>query len=164
MQTATTNSFTTTIRNLPKKCSLRVCLAKSATRFPNATRKRVHKGVEWVLQQLRSGTMDAFRVNVPTHGPDKYVVHNYQALHDKDGNYAGVNEYILDFKPIIDWYLAQTGQKRLAMSMPFPALPSKTTTAMMWMLVQARRLKHKHCAEMLFISKSKTYIKRDLIL
>lgn len=58
-----------------------------------------------------SGTMDAFRVNVPTHGPDKYVVHNYQALHDKDGNYAGVNEYILDFKPIIDWYLAQTGQK-----------------------------------------------------
>ncbi|SFE12669.1 NAD(P)H-dependent oxidoreductase [Trichococcus pasteurii] len=73
--------------------------------------ERVHKGVEWVLQQLRSGTMDAFRVNVPTHGPDKYVVHNYQALHDKDGNYAGVNEYILDFKPIIDWYLAQTGQK-----------------------------------------------------
>ena len=68
------------------------------------------KGVEWVVQQLRSGKTDCVRVNVPTHGPDKYVVHNYQAIHDNDGNYAGINEYILDFKPIIDWYLKQTGQ------------------------------------------------------
>ncbi|MFW7419267.1 NAD(P)H-dependent oxidoreductase [Vagococcus fluvialis] len=68
------------------------------------------KGVEWVVQQLRSGETDCVRVNVPTHGPDKYVVHNYQAIHDNDGNYAGINEYILDFKPIIDWYLKQTGQ------------------------------------------------------
>ena len=68
------------------------------------------KGDEWVVQQLRSGETDCVRVNVPTHGPDKYVVHNYQAIHDNDGNYAGINEYILDFKPIIDWYLKQTGQ------------------------------------------------------
>lgn len=66
--------------------------------------------VSWVIQQLRSGATDAVRVNVPTHGPDKYVVHNYQAMHDKEGNYVGINEYILDFKPIIDWYLKQTGQ------------------------------------------------------
>lgn len=69
------------------------------------------KGVEWVIQELRSGATDAVRVNVPTHGPDKFVVHNYQAIHDSEGNYAGINEYILDFKPIIDWYLAQTGMK-----------------------------------------------------
>lgn len=73
--------------------------------------EKVHKNVGYVIQQLRSGAMDAFRVNVPTHGPDKYVVHNYQAMHDKEGNYVGINEYILDFKPIIDWYLKQTGQK-----------------------------------------------------
>lgn len=72
--------------------------------------EKVHKNVGYVIQQLRSGAMDAFRVNVPTHGPDKYVVHNYQAMHDKDGNFAGINEFILDFKPIIDWYLKQTGQ------------------------------------------------------
>lgn len=70
----------------------------------------VYKNVGYVIQQLRSGAMDAFRVNVPTHGPDKYVVHNYQAMHDEEGNYVGINEYILDFKPIIDWYLKQTGQ------------------------------------------------------
>ncbi|API90695.1 MULTISPECIES: NAD(P)H-dependent oxidoreductase [Virgibacillus] len=69
------------------------------------------KNVEWVIQQLRSGATDAVRVHVPTHGPDKYVVHNYQAMHDEAGNYVGINEYILDFKPIIDWYLKQTGQK-----------------------------------------------------
>lgn len=73
--------------------------------------EKAYKNVGWVLQQLRSGATDAVRVHVPTHGPDKYVVHNYQAMHDENGNYAGVNEYILDFKPIIDWYLKQTGQE-----------------------------------------------------
>lgn len=72
--------------------------------------EQAFKGVEWVIQQLRSGEQDAVRVNVPTHGADKYVVHNYQAMHDKDGNYMGINEYILDLKPVIDWYLEQTGQ------------------------------------------------------
>lgn len=69
-----------------------------------------HKSVEWVIQQLRSGEMDVFRVPVPTHGPDKFVVHNYQAMHDETGKYVGINEYILDFKPIVDWYLNKTGQ------------------------------------------------------
>lgn len=67
--------------------------------------------VEWVLQQLRAGKMETFRINVPTHGPDKYVVHNYTALKDEAGNYAGVNEHVLDIQPIIDWYLKQTNQE-----------------------------------------------------
>ncbi|MFL4114117.1 hypothetical protein, partial [Pseudomonas aeruginosa] len=33
------------------------------------------------------------------------------AMHDENGEYAGINEYILDFKPIIEWYLQQTGQQ-----------------------------------------------------
>ncbi|MGY3766674.1 NAD(P)H-dependent oxidoreductase [Vagococcus vulneris] len=69
------------------------------------------KNVEWVIQQLRSGAQDCVRVHVPTHGPDKYVVHNYQAMHDENGNYVGINEFILDFKPIVDWYLKKTGQQ-----------------------------------------------------
>ena len=76
----------------------------------NCHPEKALKNVEWVIQQLRSGAQDAVRVHVPTHGPDKYVVHNYQAMHDEEGNYAGINEFILDFKPIIDWYLKQTGQ------------------------------------------------------
>lgn len=68
------------------------------------------KGVEWVIQQLRSGATDCVRVNVPTHGADKFVVHNYQAIYDDNGKYAGINEYILDFIPIVEWYLKQTGQ------------------------------------------------------
>lgn len=68
------------------------------------------KGVNWVVQQLRSGAQDCVRVHVPTHGADKFVVHNYQAIYDGKGKYAGINEYILDFKPIVDWYLEQTGQ------------------------------------------------------
>src|SRR5699024_1373466 len=70
-----------------------------------------HKNVEWVIQQLRSGQMDTFRINVPTHGPDKFVVHSYKGIKDKEGKYIGVNEYVQDIQPIIDWYLEQTGQE-----------------------------------------------------
>lgn len=70
-----------------------------------------HKSVQWVIQQLRSGASDVIHVHVPTHGPDKFVVHNYQAIRDYEGNYAGINEYIHDLKPTIDWYLKQTGQE-----------------------------------------------------
>src|SRR5690625_3709176 len=70
-----------------------------------------YKNVEWVIQQLRSGQMDTFRINVPTHGPDKFVVHNYKGIKDKEGNYVGINEYVQDLQPIIDWYLEQTGQE-----------------------------------------------------
>lgn len=70
-----------------------------------------HKNVKWVISQLRPGKQDVVRVHVPTHGPDKFIVHNYQAIRDYDGNYMGINEYIHDLKPIIDWYLQQTGQE-----------------------------------------------------
>jgi len=73
--------------------------------------ERTYSGVAWVIQQLRSGKQDQVKVHVPTHGPDKFVVHTYQAMHDADGHYAGINEYIQDIKPIVDWYLQQTGQQ-----------------------------------------------------
>lgn len=69
------------------------------------------KHVEWVIQQLRAGKQDVIRMHVPKHGDQQFVVHNYQALHAADGQYMGINEYILDFKPIVDWYLAQTNQQ-----------------------------------------------------
>ena len=75
-------------------------------------------GVVGFLGLLRSGQIDVFRTHVPTHGPDKYVVHNYQAMYDKNGKYAGINEYILDFKPIVDWYLKQTGQSLVKNGVP----------------------------------------------
>lgn len=77
----------------------------------NCHPENAYKNVEWVIQQLRSGKQDIVTINVPTHGPDKYVVHNYAAMKDTDGNYAGINEYILDIQPIIDWYLEQTNQE-----------------------------------------------------
>ena len=80
--------------------------------------EKVYKSVSWLVGLLRSGQIDVFRTHVPTHGPDKYVVHNYQAMYDKNGKYAGINEYILDFKPIVDWYLKQTGQSLVKNGVP----------------------------------------------
>lgn len=77
----------------------------------NCHPERTYTGVAWVIQQLRTGKQDRVTVQVPTHGPDKFVVHNYQAIRDKDGNYLGINEYVQDIQPIIDWYLKQTGQE-----------------------------------------------------
>src|SRR5690554_4383612 len=77
----------------------------------NCHPERTYTGVSWVIQQLRTGKQDRVTVQVPTHGPDKFVVHNYQAMRDEDGNYVGINEYIQDIQPIIDWYLKQTGQE-----------------------------------------------------
>src|SRR5690625_727855 len=73
--------------------------------------ERTYSSVSWVIQQLRKGDEDVVRVNVPTHGPDKYVVHSYQSMHDEDGKFVGINEYVQDIKPIIDWYLEKTGQQ-----------------------------------------------------
>ena len=39
-------------------------------------------------------------------------------MYDKNGKYAGINEYILDFKPIVDWYLKQTGQSLVKNGVP----------------------------------------------
>lgn len=72
---------------------------------------RTYKHVQAVIAALRSGQTERVQMPVPTHGPDKYVVHNYAAMHDDEGHYAGVNEYILDIKPIIDFYLKKTGQQ-----------------------------------------------------
>lgn len=77
----------------------------------NCHPERTYTGVAWVIQQLRTGKQDRVTVHVPTHGPDKFVVHNYQAMHDEEGNYVGINEYVQDIKPMIDWYLKQTGQE-----------------------------------------------------
>ncbi|RKQ30878.1 NAD(P)H-dependent oxidoreductase [Oceanobacillus halophilus] len=77
----------------------------------NCHPERAFSSVAWVIQQLRNGKEDVVRTHVPTHGPDKFVVHSYQAVRDEDGNYVGINEYVKDIKPIIDWYLEQTGQQ-----------------------------------------------------
>ncbi|WP_273478162.1 NAD(P)H-dependent oxidoreductase [Ignavigranum ruoffiae] len=70
-----------------------------------------HKNVKWVIQQLRSGQRDMVRVHIPTHGPQKFVVHTYAAIKDPDGKYLGINEYVQDIQPLIDWYLTETQQK-----------------------------------------------------
>ncbi len=72
---------------------------------------RARENVKKVVHLLRSGKTDCFRMPVPTHGPDKYVVHSYQRITDKDGNYRGINEYVMDLMPTINWYLKQTGQE-----------------------------------------------------
>ena len=73
--------------------------------------EKAFKGVEWVIQQLRSGKQKSICVHVPIGDSTKFVIHNYQAMYDEAGEYTGINEMILDLNPIVDWYLKQTGQE-----------------------------------------------------
>ncbi|KRM57314.1 hypothetical protein C5L31_000677 [Secundilactobacillus malefermentans] len=72
---------------------------------------RAVKHVAQVINGLRTGEKASFQMPVPGNGPDRYIIHNYIGMHDKDGDYAGVNEQVLDIMPEIKWYLAKTGQK-----------------------------------------------------
>ncbi len=72
---------------------------------------RAVEHVKEVINLLRTGKTDMVKMRVPGTGPDKFIMHYYKAMHDKDGDYAGVNEFVLDLMPTIKWFLAKTGQK-----------------------------------------------------
>lgn len=83
--------------------------------------KQITKMVEVMVGQLRRGEKEVVRIGHPAADGEKYLTHNYQRLKDKDGNYLGINEYVADLKPIVDYYLEQTGQKLV----PDKAAPKK---------------------------------------
>lgn len=64
-----------------------------------------------VIKELRTGETDTYRINAPNEDPNKFVVHNYKAMKDDKGHFAGVHEYVEDIAPLVRWYLEQTGQE-----------------------------------------------------
>lgn len=64
-----------------------------------------------IIQQLRAGETDVVRIGHAAADGEQFLVHNYQRMQDQDENYLGVNEYVTDLKPIIEWYLKHTKQK-----------------------------------------------------
>ncbi|MQS96553.1 NAD(P)H-dependent oxidoreductase [Companilactobacillus halodurans] len=76
--------------------------------------KRVIKHVKQVINELRTGKSDLVSMPVPGDEEKSHVMHYYKAMHDEDNNYKGVNEWAVDLKPIVDYYLQATGQKLVA--------------------------------------------------
>lgn len=77
--------------------------------------RNVHDHVKQVIHMLRTGKTDMFQLAEPVDKKNvKWVVNNYQAIHDESGLYRGVNEIVIDFWPIVKKYLAMTGQKLVA--------------------------------------------------
>lgn len=76
------------------------------------------KNVEWVVGTLRNGNQEYVRTIVPGTPPEIINTHNYQAMYYPDGSYAGINEIIFNFKPWLDWYLNETGQRLVGGSAP----------------------------------------------
>lgn len=74
----------------------------------------VHNYVAWVVHSLRNRTQEVVPVVMPTSNDDEYVVHYYRGMYDENGEYQGINQYVLDIKPIIDFYLEKTNQSLVA--------------------------------------------------
>lgn len=70
--------------------------------------KHVH--LSGIISKLRTGEIDSHREHVPTNNPYEFVVHTYKALRDARGKFLGINKYVRDLQPIVDWYLKETGQ------------------------------------------------------
>lgn len=85
--------------------------AQSGNRLGTVHPERTYKNVEYLISNLRAGNQDYFRTIVPNTSADIINVHHYEAMHHADGSYAGINEVVFNFKPWLDWYLKQTGQK-----------------------------------------------------
>jgi NAD(P)H-dependent FMN reductase len=71
---------------------------------------RAIKHVKQVIHALREGKTDLVSMPVPGNNATKQIMHYYKAMRDADGNYRGVNEWVLDIWPIVEQYLKQTGQ------------------------------------------------------
>ena len=69
------------------------------------------KNVEWVIGTLRNGNQEYVRTMIPGDHTKLINTHNYQAMYYPNGDFAGINEIVFNFKPWLDWYLQQTGQK-----------------------------------------------------
>jgi DUF438 domain-containing protein len=84
--------------------------------------------VDYVIQQLRNNEIDTYRINAPNPDPEKFVVHNYTSIKDDDDKYMGVNEYVHDLEPMIEWYLEQTGQELVQSDNDVDAVSSASQT------------------------------------
>ncbi|UUX34464.1 PAS domain-containing protein [Fundicoccus culcitae] len=70
----------------------------------------VHNYVAWVVHQLRTGAEEVIPVAMPTNSDDEFVVHYYRGMYDENGDYQGINQYVVDIKPIVDFYLEKSNQ------------------------------------------------------
>jgi NAD(P)H-dependent FMN reductase len=74
--------------------------------------RNVHDHVKQVVHTLRTGKTDLFQLAEPVDKKNvKWVVNNYQAIHDDENVYRGINEIVFDFWPVVKKYLEMTGQK-----------------------------------------------------
>lgn len=76
----------------------------------NCFPSRSINGVKALIHDLREGKHHVLQEPVPTEGYD-FVVHFFQRMNDKNGNYAGTVEWTHDIGPLIAYYLKINGKK-----------------------------------------------------
>ena len=70
---------------------------------------RAIPGAKKVINTLRNGQSE-YKMLIP----GTSTVHYYKRMEDENKSYRGINEIVLDLKPVVDFYLQATGQKLVA--------------------------------------------------
>lgn len=70
---------------------------------------RAIPGAKKVINTLRNGKSE-YKMLIP----GTSTVHYYKRMEDENKSYRGINEIVLDLKPVVDFYLQATGQKLVA--------------------------------------------------
>ncbi|SUN46456.1 Na+ driven multidrug efflux pump [Streptococcus equi subsp. equi] len=65
---------------------------------------------DWILTDLHKAATGSKLYLIPTASQDHIYMQQYQALYDDTEQFVGVYDMILDFKPMLQHYLEETGQ------------------------------------------------------
>lgn len=64
-----------------------------------------------IIKQLKMGEKSVVHYHVPTGNEAQYIVHTFQTVTDEEGSIVSIEEFIMDYVPIIEQYLKHTGQR-----------------------------------------------------
>lgn len=70
--------------------------------------EEAQKNMQRALDLFYAGEIESFQ-RVASTDDGIFKVVSYQAVHDEEGEYRGINQYAQDIQPIIDYYLEETG-------------------------------------------------------
>lgn len=70
--------------------------------------EEAQKNMQRALDLFYAGEIESFQ-RVASTDDGIFKVVSYQAVHDEEGEYRGINQYAQDIQPIIDYYLEEIG-------------------------------------------------------
>lgn len=70
-----------------------------------------HQELKDMISQMKNKELTHKQFHIPSDNPNEWIVHNFQAAYDENGEYIGVIEYTHNILPYINQILETSGKK-----------------------------------------------------